>query len=419
MLRLKLILPITLLISTSCTSSEDISEAFESQMESAKTTGLVSTRYITSHEADSIAIAALTNFYTGDNKSRSVRNLTPKQTYIYETSKSRSINNDTTFYVVNVAPEGFALVAADRRIKEPIYAFSDKGSFDDSSENPGLKLYLEIMKADIKAATANADSLPDLPIGPENPPHSGGFQPVDPSELAIVEIDGIKYYASSSNKHENVDTMLVTKWGQGTPFNRYCLDKNGNPRLAGCVAVALSQILSYHRIQFPGHTYDWDTMLDLPGDGLLSDQAKEDIAHLIYTVGTKAKINYHEDSKSDIFKARDCLKDIGFKNVKILESWEESILTSIKNHGPIYMRAKDNKDGHAWVVDGYHRDITTTNYFTLDKMYYATSVVDTKFLHINWGWKGAGNAYYRQCSSYEPSGYKFNKDIMYIINITK
>lgn len=417
----KFILPISIFFISSCSSFENPLEDL-SKNTNTLTTDMAYSNYITPSEADSIAISALTNIYA-NNKSRFIRAITPKQTYIYGFPKSRSITNDTTFYVVNFAPEGFALVAADRRIKNPIYAFSDKGSFDNPSENPGQNFYMKVMKADIDAECANTTSLPDLPVDPDTPPHPGGFQPSDPSEGAIIDFGGTKCYVKNHYDYDEVEPMVYTQWHQGMPYNTYCVDRNGKAGDTGCTAIAIAQILSYHKSQVPNGSreYNWDAMLASPTSHGLSPEAIDDIAHLTYTVGTLANIDYKSGSSATSYNnAFKAIKDLGFTAQQI-RNWDSSILTSLKEDGPIFMCGKESKNsGHSWVVDGYKLLRTTTDYYRFeDDMKFYTTTDDTIYLRINWGSQTVNPTYYRQASSYEVNGHNYTFDIAYIIKIKK
>ena len=69
------------------------------------------------------------------------------------------------FYAINFKNEsGFLLLSTDRRLK-PILAFSDSGSFDMNSDNPGLQLWKDMI-AEHFANVQQNDSV-HIPCRPE------------------------------------------------------------------------------------------------------------------------------------------------------------------------------------------------------------------------------------------------------------
>jgi hypothetical protein len=54
--------------------------------------------------------------------------------------------------------------------------------------------------------------------------------------------------APSAPLPNHVDPLTETRWQQEAPFNNDVQkDANGNPYLVGCVAITMSQIMSYYK----------------------------------------------------------------------------------------------------------------------------------------------------------------------------
>ena len=167
--------------------------------------------------------------------------------------------------------------------------------------------------------------------------------------------------------------ILETKWGQSAPFNNLC---NGN--VAGCVAVAMAQIMYKHK--YPS-SYSWSNMLKTyQTNGYTTTQANA-VAKLIRDCGISVNMDYGTDGSS----ANTCdaawalAHKFGYNpNIKYYmrnyfsqNKWEQIILEELKEERPILYSGKmsDEEAGHAFVLDGYDGN---------------------GFYHFNWGWKGSG-----------------------------
>ena len=167
--------------------------------------------------------------------------------------------------------------------------------------------------------------------------------------------------------------ILETKWGQSAPFNNLC---NGN--VAGCVAVAMAQIMYKHK--YPS-SYSWSNMLKTyQTNGYTTTQANA-VAKLIRDCGISVNMDYGTDGSSA--KSCDAAWALAHKfgynpNIKYYmrnyfsqSKWEQIILEELKEERPILYSGKmsDGEAGHAFVLDGYDGN---------------------GFYHFNWGWKGSG-----------------------------
>ena len=169
--------------------------------------------------------------------------------------------------------------------------------------------------------------------------------------------------------------ILQTKWGQGKPYNNKC---NGN--LAGCVAVAMAQIMYYHK--YPS-TYSWSNMLTSYSSSYTTTQANA-VATLIKDCGEAVHMDYGKDGSSA--KSFDAAWALAHKfyynqNIKYYKKdyfpqseWENIILNELRNKRPVLYgghngETDDKGAGHAFVLDGYDGN---------------------GYYHFNWGWHGNG-----------------------------
>ncbi|MGC9331638.1 MAG: C10 family peptidase [Bacteroidales bacterium] len=169
-------------------------------------------------------------------------------------------------------------------------------------------------------------------------------------------------------------------------YNYYVSDENSDcycgKCLAGCVAVAMAQIMNYWR--YPADDFDWCNMPNILSTYSSNYvQERNAIAELIADCGDKSEMNYCSNdcgSGTSISKAKKALKnDYGYSNDMILRhrwhtiSWKNKIRNSLDNHQPIFYSGCTkliNGACHAFVCDGYKSD----DYF-----------------HFNWGWNGSND----------------------------
>ena len=201
--------------------------------------------------------------------------------------------------------------------------------------------------------------------------------------------------------------ILQTKWGQREPYNNKC---NGNA--AGCVAVAMDQIMYYHK--YPS-SYNWENMLKSYSSNYTTTQANA-VATLIKDCGEAVHMNYGVDASSALANTAWAFVHIfGYnENIKYYKrdyftqsDWESIILSELKNERPIQYSGTGNDGAHSFVLDGYDGN---------------------GYYHINWGWNGSGtnpnysNKSYFKLSSLKPKvgnttrDYTYNQDMVCFIS---
>ena len=286
-------------------------------------------------------------------------------------------------YVFNRGTDaGYVLVAADDRIPEVI-GYSVSGSFDPARMPVNMQSMIESWNNQIAWLIEHPDART---LAPQKP------------DRAIEPLLG------------------EIKWDQGDPYNRQCPvvtqynqlgDSNGTgPAATGCVATALGQIMYYHKwpetgsgsvsytskgsddtvqvsVDFEGYSYAWDKML--PSLAKNSDaEAIDAVSTLLYHVGAAFESVYGASTgATDVSVAPALKKYFGYDaGVSYLrrefyteEEWAGKILNEFENGRPIaYGGVTQKKEGHFFVLDG----------------------VDTEgYYHVNWGWSGLEDGYYR------------------------
>ncbi len=226
------------------------------------------------------------------------------------TTRSIGLENsmDTLIYAVNFSNDGgYALIGADKRT-DPIFAIIDSGSFSNESiaGNPNFAYFLN---AALGKATYD-----------------------------IKQNDSVKILNTRSiNDYENVygtAYSLMSKWGQSSPYNKYC--PNSYP--TGCVATAIAQILSYFpcigAVEWQDGTSHGSTTLHWEQiqtdclrnggrlDAFRNPQSANEVAHLMRYLGVALKAEYKSDGTSIVSKDA----------INWLNDWTSIRATSLKEY---------------------------------------------------------------------------------------
>ena len=223
-----------------------------------------------------------------------------------------------------------------------------------------------------------------------------------------------------------VGPYLDTKWSQGDPYNRMCnkigddnfIYQTEDNRNAGCVAIAVSQVLNFHKYpsEANGRSFDWNKINTVKGfdpkrspDSIWNMGTLYEVASLVRSANIACKTQYFFLSKkngsSTANRAKKALSnEFGYQGVKKENNFAESNIEQALDAGTLAIVSGLRPcwyKGHAWVIDGYRvyvRDYRTVTY--TDETY--SEVKDTqvlnseeiKYYHSNFGWGGAADGYY-------------------------
>ena len=314
--------------------------------------------------------------------------------------------SDTALYVFNFKDDnGFALVSANPNT-EGLIAVTESGNYKDCiTENTAFAEYVSMAKRMIR------DSIKPYPKEPEG-------------HIPMIKRDTLS--------REQRGPYISVQWGQDYPEGVFFPNTK-----AGCVNVAILQILSYYK--YPKQitlTYqnadsafiklDWDKMrLHTTSSSMLETscspyyhKAHSDIAHLCrqiaeYThsqfIPEELKFNYNLynyyyygdrcldyalNTKASIDDAHNAFSLLGYTTSNILDYKPGCTCTPLSRYQLIYMRGRDENSeyGHAWVVDGFKKYVVKTeSYETID---FTTTTITTIYNHINWGFNGKCNGYF-------------------------
>lgn len=221
-----------------------------------------------------------------------------------------------------------------------------------------------------------------------------------------------------------VEPIIGTQWSQDTPYNDLCPHQYP----AGCVAIAMAQIMKYHKVPT---AYNWN---NIP-----NKTATIDTQELIVDVGKAVDMDYGADgSSSNIDKAVKGFSSMGYNVIRKEHKSSDVIDELYKKRRPVYMRGNRKEfigiswKGHAWVCEGIKSADLTVEYFveylikingeyiysTAGGPTWATPVNSTgvglESFYYNWGWGSeGGNGWYGFPSS--PKGtYQYDRENLYV-----
>jgi|GEM_PF-2380730 len=196
-----------------------------------------------------------------------------------------------------------------------------------------------------------------------------------------------------------VSPLITSKWnqtdsndGECDAYNYYVPNSNGKCSCssdggvkcpAGCVAVAMAQIMNFWK--YPVYhpliieQFDWCNMPDeLRTASPNYIKERNAIARLIRDCGAKVNMKYCDGdcgSSASSSDARDALVDFGYSSNAVYfhrtyapgDSWKLLIKDNLNAWLPVYYRGEHSNGGHAFICDGYDSN---------------------DFFHFNWGWGG-------------------------------
>ena len=294
--------------------------------------------------------------------------------YVAKTSKQMN-----ACYVFNRGVDGGYIVVSGDDRTPAILGYSDSGTFNYNDIPCNFEWWLSEYVREIEAL----QSYPSLSRSPRLTTLPNTINPIMPS----------------------------IHWNQRSPFNDQCPTYNGsNHCVAGCVAIALSQIMFYHKYptkgqgsisyktrindsgdsiylsaNFANSTYQWSNMLGTYTSSASSTQ-RSAAAQLVKDVGYACKMTYRSGNSTatsddahyamityfNYDKIALCVKrDFYVSN----SEWDHLIYNELLNGRPVYYSGTvpAGSGGHAFVIDG----CKTTGYF-----------------HVNWGWNNGTDGYF-------------------------
>ena len=305
-------------------------------------------------------------------------------------------------YIFNTF-DGFVIVSADD-CETPIIGYSREGRFDPNNVPIQMESYLQ-------------DFVARIQYGIEN--H------IEADEATARQWELVKSLGrlTESTSAKSVPALLTSKWHQGCLYNSLCPEMGGpcEHAEAGCVAVAMAQIMRYWgyptagwgshsysndgltlSADFGNTTYDWEHMPDSLTENS-SEAEIEAVATLLYHCGVSVEMQY--GSNGSLAKTGDVLnalrryfnysrqihmeKKSNYSN----EEWSSLLMNDLDLSRPIQYVGFSNA-GHSFVCDGYDSN---------------------GLFHFNWGW-GTANGFFA-LGNLNPLGYDFSNNNYAVFDI--
>lgn len=281
------------------------------------------------------------------------------------------------------------------------------------------------------AAICPADS--DLPAvlgeveyaGGEMPPALQGWLWGYAQQVAKYQSDPTDIPVPTANVGTSVSPLLKTNWNQGAPYNDLC-SFNGESCRAGCVAIAIGQLLYYwaskgykrgctataaytsktmkYKVEGlpPMPVFDYENIaLTKPSTAA----QKNAVATLIGYCGRATKMDYTPGGSgtNDYFKElstkfRLCDVHKWVKAANGEEEYQEAVIDELRNGRPVLMYGANasNTGAHAFLCDGWRAR-------------------DDKF-HFNWGW-GKYDGWFRMTALSKGTAFDFSYKRMSVVGI--
>lgn len=307
-------------------------------------------------------------------------------------------NERTLGYFCDIEPQGYIIVSLRKELS-PIKAYSAGDKLDPDSEK-GMAL---LIKEDMSRIL---DRL-EKEFGPHELMRNGDPEPLIKKDYRRIWQSIENYVPSVSQERLEItaaytpgDTLLDSRWRQGAPYNNDCPElaepcdntENGLP-VAGCVAIAMAQIMKYWSWPPYGEAgppysdpYDWENMrnvVTLNSGEVIQDAVSELIAEIGQAIGmhygcegswayTSSMVAQFQGN----FRFSNC---ISYSRLADKQAWGNMLKADLNLGRPIYYEVKSDllSTGHAIVCDGWQE-------------------VTGGFLefHFNYGWGGGSMAWY-------------------------
>ena len=327
-------------------------------------------------------------------------------------------------YVIGRQEGGFVIVAGDDRVF-PVLAISESGSFKVEDMPGNVRWWMERMEAYVRNVRI-----------PEPQAEIAWSERTRSAVLPDAEIT------------DRVE-RLTPEWDQGNNdqyyfgrnvFNAKCPKVGDDYTLVGCTATALAEVLTYESglpdIKMPasahgvveaysgypdasffpynlGMTYDWSGLRTLTGIQSIketlsagNDALVSSLAQLMADIGIVIRARYGTNGTSANIDLAYLIEHFDINKKARIESqgaypalqWIAMLKKEIDSRPVLYSGRSNNNPGHQFVFDGYGK-------------YMGEDV-----FHVNFGWGGRCNGYYRHISLVPNNSYDFSYDCQAVLD---
>ena len=309
------------------------------------------------------------------------------------------LSQKDAFYICDAGADGFAVISADERMT-PVLGFSQDRVFDTENIPAGMQELLDSYTKEYEALTSGK-----------------------PLKLIRRHIEGVQ---------EQVGPLFTTQWGRDTPYNNRCPEWEGERCVTGCVAVTTAQTMRYYQypesakgtVDYTTRNYnipikedlstfkfDWPNIRNVYDSGT-TEEENNAVADLLYACAAAVKMEFglKGSSASSINQTKALVENFGYdtdiafvhKNYMTTNEWQKILINELNANHPrpiVYSAVSPTEGGHSFIIDGYKADEDAYPYY-----------------HINWGWKGYCDGYFK-LSSLDADGWDYSQNHEAIIYI--
>lgn len=318
------------------------------------------------------------------------------QNIIIESEFQIKKDKQVAIYIFNIKNHGFIMISGDDAAI-PVIAYDFENQYSTENQAPAFIDWIEVYAKQIQEIWKN---------------NLQSDRHIDSLWNSYKEVNSNKF---TSFNGKTQAPLLISNWDQGAKYNAQCPADQFGPggnAYAGCVAVAMAQIMYYYKYPSQGNSsysffhqnygllsanfgntnYKWNEMANqMPTDGNF------EIAQLLYHCGVSVDMNYTASGSgawsNNVVSA---LKDYFYYDNSITienkssytdSQWSTMIINNLDNKIPLYYHGYPAAGGagHAFNLDGYQGN----DYF-----------------HFNWGWSGSYNGYF-YLNNLNPGNYDF------------
>ncbi len=273
--------------------------------------------------------------------------------------------------VLNAEGGGFVVKAG-----KEVIGYSEKGNFNEQTAAPAMLEWIEsVAQNDAMHAKTSAQDVDSQNVG-------NGYNAV-----AVQPLLG------------NI------AWNQDSPYNDLCPQYEiGRTSPTGCVATAMAQVMYYHRWPLQGEgfheyspailsgntisadyantIYRWNDMQP-SYDATSSDESRSAVAELMLHCGISVDMFYYTQSGALDYDVPPALisyfrydHSMAYRKREHYSThdWLQIINEELLANRPVLAYGKSSSGGHAYVFDGMD---------------------ENGYIHVNWGWGGMSNGYFR------------------------
>lgn len=340
------------------------------------------------------------------------------QLHVVWDGQTAADTQDPAFYVIGRDGGGFVIIAGDDKVS-PVLAFSDNASFQVENMPENVRWWMERMKAWVRRARFSETSVPGSPATRASTLPDGGV---------TVSV----YHPTPEWDQGNNDNYYFRQ----NVFNAKCPKVGSEYTIAGCVPVALAELLVYESglpgVTMPaaahgtvesyqvgsgyvtpqtpyvlGTPYDWEGLRTLTGISAVRSALNqgqtallENLAQLIADLGAIIHAAYSTRATSSSVSMSHLIEHFGINKRARLEvesdytarQWVSLLKAELNVRPLLYSGRNLQGGGHQFLFDGYGK------------------FGDEDVFHVNFGWGGSCNGYYRHFDLDAGDGYDFSYD---------